>query len=131
MGWACPAQNAEKVYHATVRIGKYRKGYWHYRCQLHTARSGVLHAASSTVSFQGNVQILHDGEWGAICDDEWAEAEAEIACKELGFSRGAIGPTHSSQFGYSPRIIWMDNGTVGGPFPNSHPWQQMFMRNMV
>ena len=63
-------------------------------------------------SLQGNVQVYHDGVWGGICDDEWGEAEAEIACKELGFSRGAVGPTHSSQFGYSPRIIWMDNGRV-------------------
>ena len=63
-------------------------------------------------SLQGNVQVYHDGVWGGICDDEWGEAEAEIACKELGFSRGAVGPTHSSQFGYSPRIIWMDNGPV-------------------
>ena len=58
------------------------------------------------------MQVYHDGVWGGICDDEWGEAEAEIACKELGFSRGAVGPTHSSQFGYSPRIIWMDNGPV-------------------
>ena len=77
-------------------------------------------------SLQGNVQVYHDGVWGGICDDEWGEAEAEIACKELGFSRGAVGPTHSSQFGYSPRIIWMDNGPVANV--NSSVSQSVIMR---
>ena len=27
----------------------------------------------------------------------------------MGLSRGAIGPTHSSQYGYALRRIWMDN----------------------
>ncbi len=57
---------------------------------------------------QGNIEVFHDGEWGGICDDEWDEGEARIACRELGFGR-SIGPTHSSQFGYLPRRVWMDN----------------------
>ena len=46
--------------------------------------------------------------WGGICDDEWDEVEAKVACRELGFGR-SIGPTHSSQFGYLARKVWMDN----------------------
>jgi len=31
-----------------------------------------------------------------------------VACKQMGYP-GAIGPTHSSTFGYSLSKIWMDN----------------------
>ena len=55
------------------------------------------------------MQIYHDGEWGSICDDEWDLYEANIACQNLGFVLGAKRPTHSSQYGYSLKRIWMDN----------------------
>ena len=54
------------------------------------------------------MQIYHKGEWGSICDDEWDAIEAKVICKQLGLP-GVIGPTHSSQFGYSLKRIWMDN----------------------
>eukprot|EP00094_Tigriopus_californicus_P014360 TCALIF_13928-PA protein Name:"Similar to lgals3bpb Galectin-3-binding protein B (Danio rerio)" AED:0.37 eAED:0.37 QI:0/0/0/0.25/1/1/4/0/226 len=71
-------------------------------------KEGELRLVNGRTTHEGNIQIFHMGEWGSICDDEWDAVEAKIACKELGFP-GAIGPTHSSQFGYSLKRIWMDN----------------------
>lgn len=49
--------------------------------------------------FTGNVEILHNGQWGAICDDEWDEAEADVVCKQLGYPAGMGRPTVNSHFG--------------------------------
>lgn len=50
----------------------------------------------------GNVEILHNGKWGAVCDDEWDKNEAEVVCRQLGFS-GAERFTHSGMFGQAKR----------------------------
>jgi hypothetical protein len=46
----------------------------------------------------GNVEILHNSKWGAICDDEWDLIEAKIVCKQLGYA-GALKATHNGHFG--------------------------------
>lgn len=46
----------------------------------------------------GNVEILHDGKWGSICDDEWDDLEAGVVCRQLGFN-GAIKATTNGHFG--------------------------------
>uniref|UniRef100_A0A6P7FGK7 protein-lysine 6-oxidase n=1 Tax=Diabrotica virgifera virgifera TaxID=50390 RepID=A0A6P7FGK7_DIAVI len=59
--------------------------------------------------FEGNVEILHDGSWGAICDDEWDVTEAKIICKQLGYTGANALPTVNSYFGPARRRYWMDN----------------------
>ncbi|XP_033219227.1 lysyl oxidase homolog 3A-like isoform X3 [Belonocnema kinseyi] len=58
--------------------------------------------------FEGNVEILHNGKWGNICDDEWDESEAKVVCRQLGFDR-ALRPTTNGHFGQARRRFWMDN----------------------
>ncbi|KOX72728.1 Lysyl oxidase like protein 2B [Melipona quadrifasciata] len=55
-----------------------------------------------------NVEILHDGKWGSVCDDEWDYLEANVVCRQLGFD-GAIKPTSNGHFGQARRRYWMDN----------------------
>lgn len=57
---------------------------------------------------EGNVEILHDGKWGSVCDDEWDYLEANVVCRQLGFD-GAIKPTANGHFGQARRRYWMDN----------------------
>lgn len=58
--------------------------------------------------YEGNVEILHNGKWGSICDDEWDYLEANVVCRQLGFD-GAIKPTTNGHFGQARRKYWMDN----------------------
>lgn len=51
----------------------------------------------------GNVEILHNGQWGAICDDEWDRAEADVVCRQLGYVTGSGKPTYNSYFGVARR----------------------------
>lgn len=46
----------------------------------------------------GNVEILHDGKWGSVCDDEWDDLEADVVCRQLGFN-SAIKATTNGHFG--------------------------------
>ena len=30
------------------------------------------------------MEILYNGRWGAVCDDQWSNRDGEVACRQLG-----------------------------------------------
>lgn len=60
---------------------------------------GKLRLVGGQYRSEGNIEIYHLGRWGSICDDEWDMAEAQVACKSLGFHLGAIQATNNGFFG--------------------------------
>ena len=36
--------------------------------------------------YEGAVEICFNGVWGAVCDNNWGRHEAEVTCRQLGFS---------------------------------------------
>lgn len=49
-----------------------------------------------------------NGEWGTVCDDLWGDTDAEVVCRELGFS-GSLNARYSAHFGEGSGRIWLDN----------------------
>jgi len=35
---------------------------------------------------QGRVEICNSNAWGTVCDDSWGTVDAQVACRQLGFS---------------------------------------------
>ncbi|XP_041470263.1 deleted in malignant brain tumors 1 protein-like [Lytechinus variegatus] len=67
-----------------------------------------IRLSGSTISSEGRVEILYNGEWGTICDDYWDQDDADVACRMLGFE-GATSAPGQAQFGEGSGAIWLDN----------------------
>ena len=62
---------------------------------------------------EGRVEIFYNGHWGTVCDDGWGINDAQVVCRELGYSDALSAPMHA-HFGSGNGQIWLDNVNCQG-----------------
>jgi len=62
----------------------------------------------------GAVEIFHNGEWGRVCDDFWWYPDAQVACRQLGYTGGTPINRYGRPDNYPDVPFWMDDVKCDG-----------------
>ncbi|XP_041471187.1 deleted in malignant brain tumors 1 protein-like [Lytechinus variegatus] len=57
---------------------------------------------------EGRIEVLYNGSWGTICDDNWHLLDAGVVCRMLGFD-GAVGAPEYSRTGQGSGRVLLTN----------------------
>ena len=71
---------------------------------------GDLRLVNGSVPSEGRLEILHENEWGTVCDDEFDARDADVACRQLGYaSAEEFFGFQQHSFGLGRGVIVLDN----------------------
>ena len=55
------------------------------------------------------MEICYTNVWGTVCDDDWDIADAQVACRQLGYPNTEAFPFSSMDTPIGTGVIWLDN----------------------
>ena len=56
----------------------------------------------------GRVEVYMNGSWGTVCDNSWHKRDADVVCRQLGFTQGSRFRCHAACFGEGEGKVWID-----------------------
>ena len=68
-------------------------------------RDGGIRLVGGSYPWEGRVEIYLSGTWGTITDSEWANNDAQVVCRQLGYFRPGL--TFSDNAKHKTRLYYI------------------------
>ena len=59
---------------------------YHFLLYIGSCNESSIRLAGSSVPYIGRVEICIDQQWTVLCQSSWWSHEAQVVCRELGYS---------------------------------------------
>uniref|UniRef100_A0A3Q2ZBS5 Si:ch73-127m5.1 n=1 Tax=Hippocampus comes TaxID=109280 RepID=A0A3Q2ZBS5_HIPCM len=69
--------------------------------------TGVVRLVGGDNPWEGRVEVLHNGDWGTVCDDHWMQEHAQVVCGQLGYGYAEV--VSGGTFGEGAGLILLDD----------------------
>ena len=63
----------------------YHTSYWLFFTAI-GCTYGSIRLRSGSTSMNGRVEVCMNEQWGTVCDNYWETVDANVACRQLGYS---------------------------------------------
>jgi hypothetical protein len=83
------------------------------RCQYRCTHGDVRIVGGSS-NMEGRVEVCVSGAWGTVCDDSWSHVDANVVCRQLGYSNSDAGYFTQAYFGQGIVPILLDDVSCTG-----------------
>ena len=75
---------------------------WYYKIfnlqndlySLVLCQNGDIRLVNGMTAFEGRVEICWNETWGTVCDGFWSGFDAQVACRQLGYSSSGMYVKH-------------------------------------
>uniref|UniRef100_A0A1X7THR0 Receptor protein-tyrosine kinase n=1 Tax=Amphimedon queenslandica TaxID=400682 RepID=A0A1X7THR0_AMPQE len=75
---------------------------------------GQVHLVNGSGPNVGRLEICINGDWGTVCDDMWSHTNAQVVCRQLGYSTDGAVFLEKAFFGAGNGSILLDDVVCSG-----------------
>ena len=70
---------------------------------------GSIRLVNGSNIYEGRVEVCVNNHWGTICDDSWGTNDAQVVCRQLGYSTSNATAFNNAYFGQGTGPIHLDD----------------------
>ena len=107
---SCLCQSRIQIYRMKKCLAQTKiKGLKLLQQYTEAADRDLIRLIGGTNVNEGRVEIYHNSEWIAVCDDQWDTNDATVVCRQLGLPYGNVRTAGGSSFGRGSGVVLFDD----------------------